>query len=245
MEGAETLLNYSPRPPGWVVIESTESGLVLRDPDFSLLRVIVTSWKLLLTAALDAGLVAFTIFVAPPLWFFYVIGLIALVGFVFCFLCMWLRWRTPCLVRIGNGRMFLQTRQGSKLSEYDWDVRDITNIETSFNNPTFHSNYAFRVHLRDGGKFPFLHCFNGREGHWLLNYLKMLIAEEQGALMVREGLVAALEISLPPPPLPAMAARVTAIEEQVVGTVPAEALKTAPPGPLNSQSASISSQNRA
>jgi hypothetical protein len=162
-----------------------------------------------------------------------------------CLLCIWARWRTPCLVRIGNGRVFLRSKRGSKVREYDWDVREISEIETSYGSSTFHSNYSFRVHVRDGSKVTFLHCASNKEGYWLLNYLKMLIANEQGALMVQEGLAPALEISLPPPPLPAMGARVAALEAQVVRTAPEAEVRTARPGLPGSQSGLISNQNKA
>jgi hypothetical protein len=237
MEGVGIVRDPRYRPPGWVLIEATEQGILISDPPLSLIGASLAGWRLLLTAVLDAALVAFLFLVAPPFWFFWVLGFFAALMIPLCLLCIWARWRTPCQLRIGNGRMFLRCCKGSKVSEYDWDVRDIIELETAFNNPKFHSNYAFRVHLRDGSKVPFLHCVNGREGHWLLNYIKMLIADEQGALMVQDGLAPALEFSLPPPPLPAMAARVAAIEGQAV--------RTAQPGLPDSQTASISNQNKA
>src|SRR3954451_20406537 len=116
MEGAESLLDYRYHPPGWVVIEGTEMGVVLRDADISLFRAAVTGWKLVLTAVLDAGLVAFSFLVAPPIWLFRVIGCFSALMIPLCLLCIWGRWRTPCLVRIGNGRIFLRSRKGSKVS---------------------------------------------------------------------------------------------------------------------------------
>jgi hypothetical protein len=77
---------------------------------------------------------------------------------------------------------------------------------------------------------------NGKEGQWLLNFMKMVIANEQGAMAVQEGLAPALQISLPPPPLPAMGARVAAMEEQMI--------RTAPPALPDSQSGWTSNQNR-
>jgi hypothetical protein len=238
MEGAENLLGYGGyRPPGWVVVEATPLGMVIKDPEMSLPRAAITGWKLLLTAAIDGSLVAFTFLVAPPLLVFQAIGWFAASMIPLCFWCIWARWRTPCWVRIGNGKVSLRCQKGSKVSEYDWDVRDISELETSFNNAKFHSNYSLRIHVRDGTKVPFLHCMNGKEGFWLLNYVKMLIANEQGAMMVQEGLAPALEISLPPPPLPAMGARVAAMEQEVVRTVP--------PGQPDSQSELTSNQNKA
>src|SRR5258706_15756450 len=111
-------------------------------------------------------------------------------------------------------------------------------IETSHNSSTFHSQYSVRIHLRDGSRLPFLHCMNGKEGHWLLNFMKMVIANEQGALAVQEGLAPALVVSLPPPPLAAnVGARVAELEEQVI--------RTAQPAPPDSQSEWISNQNKA
>ncbi len=253
MQGPGNLLDLRYRPPGWVVIEATEQGVVMSDPELSLIGAGISGWRLLLTAALDAALVAFLFLVAPPLWILWVLGCFAALMIPLCLLCIWGRWRTPCHVRIGRGRMFLRCRKGSKLSEYDWEVGEIVELETAFNNSKFHSNYAFRVHTRDGSRVPFLHCVNGLEAHWLLNYMKMLVANEQGALMVQEGLAPALEFSLPPPPLPAMAARVAAIEGHVLVTAPADVLRTAPapvlrtapPGLPDSQNASISNQNKA
>jgi len=235
MSRVANLLGYAYRPPGWVVIEETAGGVVIRDPDNSLWQSIITGWRLLGTVALNAGLAVFC-FLGPPRLIFQVIGWFAVLLVVLCVYCIWQRWRTPCMVRIGNGRVFLQRRNGAQVEEYDWDAREVTDIETSFGSSTFHSSYSIRIHLRDGEKVPFLHCVNSQEGHWLLNLIKMLIADEQGALMVQEGLAPALQVSLPPPPLPAMGARVAQLEEQVV--------RTAPPGRPDSRSGSISNQNK-
>jgi len=237
MARTEDLLRFQYRPPGWIVIEPTEGGVVIRDPDISLVAAIGTGWRIFFPIGLNLLLIWAMSYLTPPGLFVWTLE--ACVGFLMIFGvgCVWQRWRTPSVVRIGGGRLFVRRGKGPTVIEHNWDVRQIVEIETAFGSSTFHSFYAFRVHLSDGSKLPFLHCMNSTEGHWLLNYLKMLIASEQGALLVQEGLAPAMAVSLPPPPLPAMANRVAGIEEQVV--------RTAPPGRPDSQSVSISNQNRA
>ncbi len=233
---AENLLDFQYRPPGWIVMEATADGVVISDPDVSLIRAVGMGWRMLFPIALNAILIWGLSVLAPPGPFLWTIETCVGLLMIFSFYCIWQRWRTPSVVRIGNGRLFLRRGKGSRVEEHDWDVREIVDIETSFGSSTFHSFYSIRIHLRDGSRMPFLHCMNGREGRWVLNYLKMLIANEQGALMVQEGLAPALVISLPPPPLQGMGALVSDLEEQVV--------RMAPPGRPGSQSESISNQNK-
>jgi hypothetical protein len=235
MEGAENLLDYHFRPPGWIVIQGTPEGLVIRDPDVSLFSALASRWITFTVGVVSLALWwVFPFMDLPILWF-----ATCIVGFLLLLLVflIWQRWRTPSLLRLGNGLVSLWRRRGAKVSEEQWSAGDIVDIETSFGSPTFHSFYSFRLHLRDGSKATFLHCENSKEGYWLLNYLKMLIANEQGALMVQDVLAPALKISLPPPPLPAMGARVGAMEQQVI--------KTAPPALPDSQTELTSNQNRA
>ncbi|HEV8292795.1 MAG TPA: hypothetical protein VGP94_12765, partial [Tepidisphaeraceae bacterium] len=208
----------------------------IRDPDLSLGGAILTGWRLLLPAALNFAMVGLLAFVGAPELVLWAMLSVVVLFTLFGFYCIWQRWRTPSLVRIGHGRIFLRSRKGSKVSEHEWDVREVRDIETSHGSSTFHSFYSIRIHLNDGSKVPFLHCMNGREGQWLLNFMKMVIANEQGAMAVQEGLAPALQISLPPPPLPAMGARVAAMEEQMI--------RTAPPALPDSQSGWTSNQNR-
>ena len=234
MESAEMLRACNSRPPGWILIEATPEGVVIRDPDVSLLRALASRWITFAMAVVSIALWWRLHFMDPPvLWF-----ATCLVGFfvVLLLFLIWQRWRTPSAIRVGNGIVYLWRRRGAKVSEEQWGAADVSDIETSFGSLTFHSFYSFRLHLRDGAKVTFLHCMSSREGYWVLNYLKMLIANEQGALMVQEGLAPALVVSLPPPPLPGMGALVSDLEEQVI--------RTAPPVQPGSRSGSISNQNK-
>src|SRR4051812_22795549 len=152
MSRAENLLEYAHRPPGWVVVEHTKAGLVLRDPELSLWGAVTSGWRLLLTAGANLGLTAFCIVIAPPIIPFQVIACLALVLTVFCFHCIWQRWRSPSRVLIGNGRIFVQNQKGATVIQKDWDVREVIEVETSHNSSTFHSQYSVRIHLGDGEK---------------------------------------------------------------------------------------------
>jgi len=223
------------RPPGWIRIEATPEGVAISDPTVSLLGALAGRWMTFVVAVLSIALWWGFPFMDPPvLWF--ATGLMGFMLLLLLFL-IWQRWRTPSLVRVGNGMVYLWRQRGAKVSEERWSAADIADIETSIGSPTFHSFFSFRIHLRDGGKATFFHCMNSKEGYWVLNLLKMLIANEQGALMVQEGLAPALEVSLPPPPLPGMGTLVSEVEEQVI--------RTAPPARADSQVEPYRNQNSA
>jgi hypothetical protein len=246
-------LSYRPglQPMGWIVVEQTESQLELRDPDLSLAEAARNSIGLLVLALVVFGLMGVLEFMQPPLPIRVMEGFGVFAGISLLW-CIWVRWRTPCIVRIVAGRFQIWSRCGKKTSQMECDINDITFIETAHNSPTFHSHYSFRVHLRDSTRHCFLHCRNGREANWILAFIKERIAKEQSADFLvdisSESQSAAPQTSLPPPtlsdtpprlqppPLPttpnapltpaqmaeALGLRVASIEEQVIVPAPQE-----------------------
>src|SRR5688572_2375152 len=144
MAGAENLLDYHRRPPGWIIVEGTEHGVVVRDPDVSLLRALGSRWISFAVTVVSLALWwTFAFMDRPILWFATcIMGVLAL---LLLFL-IWQRWRTPSLLRVGKGMVYLWRRRGVEVSEEQWSAWDVVEIETSFGSPTFHSFYSFRLH---------------------------------------------------------------------------------------------------
>jgi hypothetical protein len=199
-------LSYRPglQPKGWIVVEQTESQVELRDPDLSMAEVARKGVALVVLALIVFGCVALLEWTHPPWPIRILEGFGLFLGLALLW-CLWVRWRTPCIVRIADGRFHLWSRRGQTTSEMDCDVNDITSLETAHNSPTFHSHYSFRVHLRDSSRHCFLHCSNGSEANWILALINAAIAKEQNAGCLVDVAAdlqpAALQTTLPPPML--------------------------------------------
>jgi hypothetical protein len=221
------------QPSGWIVVDASEDFLELRDPDISLLKAAQQGWLFLLVACIAFATGAVFELLNPPTPV-RILALLADLCGVMLLWCIWARWRTPTVMRIGGGRFSIYSRRGRKTNHLDIDVHEIVYMETAHGSATFHSNFSFRVHLRDGSRHVFLHCRDGVEAKWLLRLMADAIAREEAA-----GFLVAnppgFELpspaaTLPPPPLPppivtpglgdSLGKRVAAIENGVVAPAP-------------------------
>jgi hypothetical protein len=231
-------LSYSSfSPSSWVLYGKGEGVIEFQDKDVSLWQTFLDKWGIVTLDLISIG-AAYLIYKSQLVkklfvsdnpdqdWLavtiFQTLLILWMVWGSLTFILVPMKWWTSSLVRIRGGIMSIEQPFRWKRRLREVKLSDITSVQTSVGSSSFHSFFSFGVWLKDGTKVTFLHCSGAPEANWVLELMSKAIVAGGGA---------ATE--------PLLAAAATAATPES----PAITIRTAPPAPPGSQTASTSNQS--